>query len=309
MHRDRPAPDRQRGDRPHRGHDRRSRGLRRGRIHRPLHRLSTMGHPAQGTSTAAGGHTRCTARGGGLRSRCPPVGRTPRRSAHHRCHRGRFRASPHRRLPGRCRSGGGSSAFGRAERRRRLHLPGARLYAGTTYRGRRTRSPGTRCSRQKPTRTGNQPTGTQRWLHPHRRLCRQHRAHRSAARRVPFNDAQQFELDVCTLDDIALSAVTTVVHTRGRTAVVDAGSKVLGADRPGWATGFGRVIEEPDARIVALSEHHATVEFPNAAPTPGTRLRIAPNHLCNAVNLVDALVIDAADGVQHWAVAARGANT
>lgn len=125
----------------------------------------------------------------------------------------------------------------------------------------------------------------------------------------PFNDAQQLELDVCTLDDIALSAVTTVVHARGRTAVVDAGSKILGADRPGWATGFGRVIDEPDARIVALSEHHATIEFPGAAPPPGTRLRVAPNHLCNAVNLVDALVIDAADGVQHWAVAARGANT
>lgn len=125
----------------------------------------------------------------------------------------------------------------------------------------------------------------------------------------PFNDAQQFELDVCTLDDIALSAVTTVVHTRDRTAIVDAGSKILGADRPGWATGFGRLINEPDARIVALSEHHATIEFPGAAPSPGTRLRIAPNHLCNAVNLVDSLVIDSADGPQHWAVAARGANT
>ncbi|OAT69673.1 alanine racemase [Mycobacteroides immunogenum] len=125
----------------------------------------------------------------------------------------------------------------------------------------------------------------------------------------PFNDAQQFELDVCTLDDIALSAVTTVVHARGRTAIVDAGSKILGADRPGWATGFGRLINEPDARIVALSEHHATIEFPGAAPSPGTRLRIAPNHLCNAVNLVDSLVIDSADGPQHWAVAARGANT
>lgn len=125
----------------------------------------------------------------------------------------------------------------------------------------------------------------------------------------PFNDAQQLELDVCTLDDIALSAVTTVVHARGRTAVTDAGSKILGADRPGWATGFGRVIDEPDARIVALSEHHATIEFPGAAPPPGTRLRVAPNHLCNAVNLVDSLVIDAADGVRHWAVAARGANT
>ncbi|MCV7308906.1 alanine racemase [Mycobacteroides immunogenum] len=125
----------------------------------------------------------------------------------------------------------------------------------------------------------------------------------------PFNDAQQFELDVCTLDDIALSAITTVVHARGRTAIVDAGSKILGADRPGWATGFGRVIDAPDARIVALSEHHATVEFPGAAPSPGTRLRIAPNHLCNAVNLVDSLVIDTAGGPYHWAVAARGANT
>ncbi|QCH22868.1 alanine racemase [Mycobacteroides salmoniphilum] len=125
----------------------------------------------------------------------------------------------------------------------------------------------------------------------------------------PFNDAQQFELDVCTLDDIALSAVTTVVHTRGRTAIVDAGSKILGADRPGWATGFGRLIDEPDARIVALSEHHATIEFPGAAPSPGTRLRIAPNHLCNAVNLVDSLVIATADGPRHWAVAARGTNT
>ncbi len=125
----------------------------------------------------------------------------------------------------------------------------------------------------------------------------------------PFNDAQQFELDVCTLEDIALSAVTTVVHTRDRTAIVDAGSKILGADRPGWATGFGRLIDDPDARIVALSEHHATIEFPGAAPSPGTRLRIAPNHLCNAVNLVDSLVIDTADGPQHWAVAARGTNT
>lgn len=125
----------------------------------------------------------------------------------------------------------------------------------------------------------------------------------------PFNDAQQFELGVCTLDDISLTAVTTVVHVRERTAIVDAGSKVLGADRPGWATGFGRVVSAPDARIVALSEHHATIEFPEAAPSPGTRLRIAPNHVCNAVNLVDTLVVDTADGPRHWAVAARGENT
>ncbi len=93
--------------------------------------------------------------------------------------------------------------------------------------------------------------------------------------------------------------------------MLDAGSKVLGADRPAWTTGFGRLPDRPDARVVALSEHHATVEFPTGeVPAVGETVRVAPNHVCPAVNLVDELVV-VADGVEvdRWAVAARGANT
>ena len=125
-----------------------------------------------------------------------------------------------------------------------------------------------------------------------------------------FQDAQQAELGSADLADIALTAVATVV-SRGRDrAVLDAGSKVLGADRPAWTTGFGRLPDDPGARVVALSEHHATVTFPGAAPAVGERVRVAPNHVCTAVNLADELVVvDGGVEVDRWPVAARGANT
>jgi D-serine deaminase-like pyridoxal phosphate-dependent protein len=127
-----------------------------------------------------------------------------------------------------------------------------------------------------------------------------------------FNDAQQLELGACDWDDIALTAQATVVSRRGQEVITDAGSKVLGADRPAWATGFGRLPDFPDARVVALSEHHATVRFPDGTNLPelGSRLRIAPNHVCAAVNLVDELVVlQGGEIVDSWNVAARGANS
>jgi D-serine deaminase-like pyridoxal phosphate-dependent protein len=125
-----------------------------------------------------------------------------------------------------------------------------------------------------------------------------------------FQDAQQAELGSTDLADIALTAVATGV-SRGRDrAVLDAGSKVLGADRPAWTTGFGRLPDHPDARVVALSEHHATVTFPGPAPAVGEQVRVAPNHVCTAVNLADELVVvDGGVEVDRWRVAARGANT
>ena len=76
-----------------------------------------------------------------------------------------------------------------------------------------------------------------------------------------FNDAQQVELGAADWDAVALTAAATVVSRHGRSIVLDAGSKVLGADRLAWATGGGRVPDHPHARISALSEHHATVNF------------------------------------------------
>jgi D-serine deaminase-like pyridoxal phosphate-dependent protein len=126
-----------------------------------------------------------------------------------------------------------------------------------------------------------------------------------------FNDAQQLEMGTCAMGDVALSAAATVVSRASGRLVLDAGSKVLGADRPPWASGYGRVAEEPDARVSALSEHHATVAWPESSPLPelGTVLRVVPNHVCSAVNLAEELVVVRGGVViDHWRVAARGAN-
>lgn len=127
-----------------------------------------------------------------------------------------------------------------------------------------------------------------------------------------FYDAQQLELGSATVDDIALTAVATVVSRSGARIVLDAGSKILGADRPAWTTGFGRLLDYLDARIVALSEHHAVVDFPagDTVPDLGDEVRVIPNHVCNAVNLVDVLYAGTAPGddAEPWPVIARGLN-
>jgi D-serine deaminase-like pyridoxal phosphate-dependent protein len=122
-----------------------------------------------------------------------------------------------------------------------------------------------------------------------------------------FGDAQQWELETTTPDRIALTCVATVVgRARGR-VVLDSGSKAIGADRAGYATGHGRLLDHPDARIVMLSEHHAVVSWDSSPlPEPGTRLRVVPNHVCTAVNLAEELVLT---DDRVWPVAARGANT
>jgi D-serine deaminase-like pyridoxal phosphate-dependent protein len=127
-----------------------------------------------------------------------------------------------------------------------------------------------------------------------------------------FFDAQQVELGAADWESVALTAAATVVSRSGRDVVLDAGSKVLGADRPAWTTGYGRLLDHPEARLTALSEHHATVRLPDDGPLPelGSVLRVVPNHVCTAVNLADDLVVVAEGAVaDHWPVAARGRNT
>ena len=125
-----------------------------------------------------------------------------------------------------------------------------------------------------------------------------------------FNDAQQWELGSCTPAQVALTCHATVVSHAGGRLVLDSGSKVLGADRPAWASGFGRLLDHPEARIVILSEHHAVADLAGRPLPPlGSTVRVVPNHACNAVNLVDEYAVLADGGlVDRWAVAARGMN-
>ncbi|MET3203730.1 D-serine deaminase-like pyridoxal phosphate-dependent protein [Arthrobacter sp. UYEF6] len=132
-----------------------------------------------------------------------------------------------------------------------------------------------------------------------------------------FGDAQQLELERCAAEDIALTIAATIVSRHEgtdlmpRRVILDSGSKILGGDRPGWTTGFGRLLDHPDARITALSEHHATVVWPEETTLPalGDRLRVVPNHVCIAMNLVDDVtVVSGGKIVDRWHVAARGRN-
>lgn len=127
-----------------------------------------------------------------------------------------------------------------------------------------------------------------------------------------FGDAQQWELGTTTPERIALSCLATVVSHAGGNVILDSGSKALGADRAGWATGFGRLLDHHEARITQLSEHHAVVAWGSDSPVPerGSRVRVVPNHVCNSVNLADELVVvENAAVIDRWPVSARGANT
>jgi D-serine deaminase-like pyridoxal phosphate-dependent protein len=112
-----------------------------------------------------------------------------------------------------------------------------------------------------------------------------------------------------SLDEISFRVVTTVVsrptETRG---ILDAGSKTLSSDKFALE-GYGLIVEYPDARIVALSEEHGTVDFSACATKPriGERVTVIPNHVCPVVNLFDEIMqVRAGEVVGAWRVDARG---
>lgn len=124
-----------------------------------------------------------------------------------------------------------------------------------------------------------------------------------------FGDAQQWELGTTGPDRIALTCRATVVSHAGGRLVLDSGSKALGADRAPYATGWGRLPDHPEARIVMIAEHHAVVDLAGAPLPPlGSRVDVVPNHVCAAVNLADTLWADDGHGLTPWPVAARGRN-
>ena len=127
-----------------------------------------------------------------------------------------------------------------------------------------------------------------------------------------FNDAQQVVLGSCTLDEVALSVLATVVSTPAPDRfVLDSGAKVLGYDRPAWAPGHGLLPAFPDATVTGVWEHHAVVAT-GAGPRPavGDRVVVIPNHVCTTVNLVNELhVVRDGQVAERWPVDARGRNS
>ncbi|HEX2037170.1 MAG TPA: D-TA family PLP-dependent enzyme [Chloroflexota bacterium] len=116
-----------------------------------------------------------------------------------------------------------------------------------------------------------------------------------------------------TWDECAMRVHMTVVSrpTKDR-AILDGGSKTLTNDPAGSGqTGYGRIVEYPEAVIARQSEEHGHVDLsacpPDRRPEIGERVTVIPNHACATTNLHDEVV-----GVRQgkveviWPVLARG---
>ena len=124
-----------------------------------------------------------------------------------------------------------------------------------------------------------------------------------------FNDRMMIEEKFATLGDCALQVFTSVVSRGGEErGILDAGSKTLTSDT-GGLEGFGLIMEHPEARIHKFAEEHGFLDLSrcNNKPVVGDIVRVIPNHVCVAVNMVDQLVaVRGGEIAEVIPVAARG---
>jgi len=137
-----------------------------------------------------------------------------------------------------------------------------------------------------------------------------------------MHDAMQVALGAASLDDCALTVLTTVVSRRrsgsgAERLYLDAGKKVLTTDTGYGTDGYGVLLynaqhmrRHPHARITQLSEEHGWVKVPGgAAFGVGDRVRLVPNHACVVAGMADELhLVDGQDVTGTLNVDARGAS-
>lgn len=108
-----------------------------------------------------------------------------------------------------------------------------------------------------------------------------------------YNDRSMVRAGHCSIDDIAMHILATVVSRPAMDrAVLDCGSKALTSDLLGFAD-FGAVEGFEGARIVSLSEEHAVVDLTDCKtdfPAVGSIVHVIPNHTCVVSNLFDRMV-------------------
>lgn len=127
-----------------------------------------------------------------------------------------------------------------------------------------------------------------------------------------YNDLNTYHQGACTLKDCAARVLATVVSTAvpGR-AIIDAGSKTLSSDllRAGPQTGYGLIVEAPDATLIKLNEEHGYIDITASTHEfhVGEVVSVIPNHVCACVNLHDEVfLLRNGDYAGTWQVAARG---
>ncbi len=124
-----------------------------------------------------------------------------------------------------------------------------------------------------------------------------------------YNDRMVVASGTATWDDCAMRVRCTVVSrpTPDR-AILDAGTKIFTSDLY-TVTGYGHLLQYPEASVVNLSEEHGVVDLSacRARPAIGEVVEVVPNHCCVVSNMVDE-VYGVRDGKVEavWPVAARG---
>ncbi len=81
---------------------------------------------------------------------------------------------------------------------------------------------------------------------------------------------------------------TVVSRPTDTRAVIDCGTKVLTSDLY-TVTGYGHVVEYPEAVIPHLSEEHGVIDLSKCRERPavGDVVHVVPNHCCVVSNMVD----------------------
>jgi D-serine deaminase-like pyridoxal phosphate-dependent protein len=135
-----------------------------------------------------------------------------------------------------------------------------------------------------------------------------------------MHDAMQVALGAASLNDCALTVLTTVVSTQTKPdgthrAFIDAGKKVFTTDTGSGTDGHGIALADaatmqphPGLHLDGLSEEHGWLTISGDADlTVGDRLRIVPNHACVTVATHDRLsIVDGETVVDAWTVDASG---
>jgi D-serine deaminase-like pyridoxal phosphate-dependent protein len=127
-----------------------------------------------------------------------------------------------------------------------------------------------------------------------------------------YQDRSQVALGVCQRDDCAVTVLATVISTAvpGQ-AVIDAGSKALGREPRDLDpnAGYGELLEQPEVRVVRMSEEHGILDLASTAwrPRVGDQVRVIPNHVCIVTHLNDSMVgIRDGQVIERYPVEARG---
>ncbi len=128
-----------------------------------------------------------------------------------------------------------------------------------------------------------------------------------------INDRNQVDIGSCTMEQVALSVLATVVaHPTAERAIIDAGSKGLDQQVGTTSDGYGWLPEVPGALVYKINDEHGFVDVSEAERdlTIGEKVRVIPPRAPTCVNLYDWIHATRGGLVEDvWRIAARGRNT